>query len=48
MLTVDGQVGMPLLPRDRLKIHRAGSTLRLVLPYGKTFFKLLREKLRWG
>jgi len=48
MLTVDGQVGMPLLPQDRLKIHRADSTLRLVLPYGKTFFKLLREKLRWG
>ena len=48
MLTVDGQVGMPLSPKDCLRICRAGSTLRLVLPFGKTFFKLLREKLRWG
>jgi NAD+ kinase len=48
MLTVDGQVGMPLQPRDCLKIRRAQSTLKLVLPFGSTFFKLLREKLRWG
>jgi NAD+ kinase len=48
MLTVDGQVGMPLKQQDCLKILRAQSTLRLVLPFGNTFFKLLREKLRWG
>ncbi len=48
MLTVDGQVGMPLLQKDRLRICRAQPTLRLMLPFGNTFFKLLREKLRWG
>lgn len=48
MLTVDGQVGMPLQQQDRLHIRRAQSTLRLVMPFGNTFFKLLREKLRWG
>ncbi|MBN2242926.1 MAG: NAD(+)/NADH kinase [Acidobacteria bacterium] len=48
MLTVDGQVGMPLLEQDRLRISRAESALRLVLPPGGTFFDLLREKLRWG
>jgi NAD+ kinase len=48
MLTVDGQVGMPLLPRDCLKICRAQSTMKLVLPFGSSFFNLLREKLRWG
>ena len=48
MLTVDGQVGMPLEPQDCLQIRRAASTLQLVLPFGNTFFKLLREKLRWG
>jgi NAD+ kinase len=48
MLTVDGQVGMPLEPQDCLKIRRAESTLQLVLPFGNTFFQLLREKLRWG
>jgi NAD+ kinase len=48
MLTVDGQVGMPLLQSDCLRIRRAQSTLRLVMPFGNTFFELLREKLRWG
>jgi NAD+ kinase len=48
MLTVDGQVGMPLQQQDCLIARRAQSTLRLVLPFGSTFFKLLREKLRWG
>jgi NAD+ kinase len=48
MLTVDGQVGMPLQPHDCLKVYRAQSTLKLVLPFGSTFFRLLREKLLWG
>jgi NAD+ kinase len=48
MLTVDGQVGMPLQQKDQLKICRAQTALRLALPFGSTFFKLLREKLRWG
>ncbi len=48
MLTVDGQVGMPLRQQDSLRVCRAQSTLKLVLPFGRTFFKLLREKLRWG
>jgi NAD+ kinase len=48
MLTLDGQVGTPLQPQDSVKIRRAESTLQLVLPFGNTFFQLLREKLRWG
>lgn len=48
MLTVDGQVGMPLQQQDYLSVHRAHSTLKLALPFGSAFFKLLREKLRWG
>jgi NAD+ kinase len=48
MLTLDGQVGMPLQEQDCLKISRAETSLRLVLPSGGTFFDLLREKLRWG
>jgi NAD+ kinase len=48
MLTVDGQVGMPLKQQDCLRIRRAQSTLRLVMPFGNNFFELLREKLRWG
>jgi len=48
MLTVDGQVGMPLQEQDCLKISRAESSVSLVLPSEGTFFTLLREKLRWG
>jgi NAD+ kinase len=48
MLTVDGQVGMPVQQKDYLRISRAEATLKLVLPFGSTFFNLLREKLRWG
>jgi NAD+ kinase len=48
MLTVDGQVGMPLQQQDCLRLRRAQSTLKLVIPFGSTFFRLLREKLRWG
>lgn len=48
MLTLDGQVGTHLQPQDCVKIRRAEATLALVLPFGNTFFKLLREKLRWG
>ncbi len=48
MLTIDGQVGMPLQQHDCVRVHRAGSTLRLVMPFGNSFFRLLREKLRWG
>jgi NAD+ kinase len=48
MLTVDGQVGMPLEPQDCIRVRRADAVLQLVLPFGNTFFKLLREKLRWG
>ncbi|NLT65065.1 MAG: NAD(+)/NADH kinase [Acidobacteria bacterium] len=48
MLTVDGQVGTPIQPQDCVRIRRADSTLKLVLPFGNTFFNLLREKLRWG
>lgn len=48
MLTVDGQVGMPLQENDSLVVSRAQATLRLALPFGSSFFKLLRTKLRWG
>jgi NAD+ kinase len=48
MLTVDGQVGMPLQEQDCLKISRAKSSLRLILPSDNSFFDLLREKLHWG
>ena len=48
MLTVDGQVGMPLRPNDRIRVRRAEATLRLLLPLRKRFFNILSEKLQWG
>ena len=48
MLTVDGQVGIRLEPSDRLMLARSGAAIRLVQPAGNRFFKVLREKLKWG
>ncbi|MDR0843084.1 MAG: NAD(+)/NADH kinase [Acidobacteriota bacterium] len=48
MLTVDGQVGTPLLPNDCIRVRRAAATLRLLLPFRKRFFDILNEKLQWG
>jgi NAD+ kinase len=48
MLTVDGQVGMPLVEGDRTRFEKAASTLRMVQATDATFFGLLREKLKWS
>lgn len=48
MLTVDGQVGMPLMQGDRVRFEKAGASLLMIQATGSTFFKLLREKLRWN
>lgn len=48
MLTVDGQVGIPLEQQNILNVRRADATLRLALPFDNNYFSLLREKLQWG
>jgi NAD+ kinase len=48
MLTVDGQVGMPLEQGDCLRIGKARLPMRLIQIEASPFFKLLREKLKWG
>ncbi|NWG14166.1 MAG: NAD(+)/NADH kinase [Acidobacteria bacterium] len=48
MLTVDGQVGIPLEPMDHLAVRKAAYAIRMVQPAGSTFFSLLRAKLKWG
>jgi NAD+ kinase len=48
MLTVDGQVGEPLTLGRRVVISRGDYTIRLVRPFGRTFFSLLQSKLKWG
>jgi len=46
-LSIDGQVGMPVLQGDRVICRRAGHTVRL-MRVRRTFFDVLRNKLKWG
>jgi NAD+ kinase len=48
MLTVDGQVGMPLFQGDCVRVKKSPSRVRLIQATGSTFFKLLSEKLKWS
>jgi NAD+ kinase len=47
-LTMDGQVGVQLEAGDRVVVTKAASKLRLVRPSRKTYFEILRNKLRWS
>ncbi len=47
-LTLDGQVGVELKPTDQVIIRRAEYKLRLMNPPKKTYFEILRDKLKWG
>jgi NAD+ kinase len=47
-LTLDGQRGIPLQATDRVRISRAKELLKLVQPPKKSYFDILRSKLKWG
>lgn len=47
-LTLDGQTGAQLGLGHRVTITKSESKVRLVRPTGKTYFEILRNKLRWG
>jgi len=47
-LTFDGQTGCAVEPEDRVIIRKSSSVLKLIEPEGKDYFKLLRDKLKWG
>lgn len=46
-LSIDGQVGMPMYDGDRLVCHKSENRVKL-LRTRKTFFDVLRAKLKWG
>ena len=46
-LSVDGQVGMPLMDGDRVTCRKSEHKVQL-LRMKKTFFDVLRTKLKWG
>jgi NAD+ kinase len=47
-LTLDGQIGFELEPADRVSITKSSSKVVYVRPPRKTYFEILRNKLRWG
>jgi NAD+ kinase len=47
-VTFDGQNGFALQPGDEVRICRAGQALRLVRPATRSYFEVLRTKLKWG
>jgi len=46
-LSVDGQVGLPLLHGDRVICEKASHKVKLIR-LRRTFFDVLRNKLKWG
>jgi NAD+ kinase len=46
-LSIDGQVGVPVKQGDRVVCQRASHTVKL-LRIKRTFFDVLRNKLKWG
>ncbi|MBI5454112.1 MAG: hypothetical protein HY956_05750 [Deltaproteobacteria bacterium] len=46
-LILDGQVDVPLLTGDTVKIKRAEASLYLIKYEGKSYFDILRERLMW-
>jgi NAD+ kinase len=47
-VTIDGQSGHPLEPDDVIVVARAGRRLRVVRAATRTYFDVLREKLKWS
>jgi NAD+ kinase len=48
VLTLDGQIGRPILPEHRVLIRKSLTTFKIVQPKNRNYFEVLREKLRWG
>ena len=47
-VTMDGQTGLPLPEGDELTITRAEKPLRLVRSTTRSYFEVLRQKLKWN
>jgi len=48
VLWLDGQPALPLTAKDVLQVRRAAARIRLVRDPQKTYFQVLRTKLKWG
>src|SRR5271155_2225131 len=47
-LTLDGQIGLQLESADRVTITKSPNKVKLIRPPDKTYYEILRSKLRWG
>ena len=47
-LTMDGQVGISLREQDVVRVTKSPYKTRLLMPFERDYFQVLREKLRWG
>ena len=47
-LTLDGQKGIVMESDDCVSIARAQDRLRLIQPHRKSYYEILRNKLKWG
>jgi NAD+ kinase len=48
ILSVDGQAGSAVTAKDVLQVERAPARIRLIRDPQKTYFQVLRTKLKWG
>jgi NAD+ kinase len=48
LLTLDGQTGVSLKENDTIRITRSPQCLHLIQPPQKSYFDILRNKLKWG
>jgi len=47
-ITLDGQIGFQLHSKDRVVVTKSASRVSLIRPPHKTYFEILRSKLRWS
>ena len=47
-VTFDGQSGYELQAGDEISVSQAATPLRLIRPSTRSYFQVLREKLKWG
>jgi len=48
VFTLDGQSTFPVHPGDEICVARAAKPLRLIRPTTRSYFEVLRTKLKWG
>jgi NAD+ kinase len=47
-VTFDGQEGFELRGGDQIDVMRSETALRLIKPSTRSYFEVLRTKLKWG